>query len=58
MSSQQVYINFAPEDLTKAIDNWHVASIGFDYVLMASDPATLNGGRFEFFRGLRTPPLF
>jgi hypothetical protein len=51
MPSQQVYINFAPDDLTKAVDNWHVDSIGFDYVLMASDPATLNGGRFEFFRG-------
>lgn len=51
MPSQQVYINFAPDDLTKAVDNWHVDSIGFDYVLMASDPATLQGGRFEFFRG-------
>ncbi len=51
MPSQQVYINYAPDDLSKAVDNWHVDSIGFDYVLMASDPATLNGGRFEFFRG-------
>lgn len=51
MPSQQVYINYAPDDLSKAVDNWHVDSIGFDYVLMASDPATLNGGRFEFFCG-------
>ncbi len=51
MPSQQVYVNFAPDDITKAIDNWHIDSIGFDYVLMASDPAALNGGRFEFFRG-------
>jgi hypothetical protein len=51
MPSQQVYINYVPDDLSKAVDNWHVDSIGYDYVLMASDPATLNGGRFEFFRG-------
>jgi len=51
MPSQRVYINYAPDDITKAIDSWHVDSIGFDYVLMASDPATLKGGRFEFFRG-------
>ena len=26
-------------------------SIGFDYVLMLSDPAQLAGGRFQFFKG-------
>ena len=51
MPSQQVYINYAPDDLSKAVDNWHMDSIGFDYVLMLSDPAQLAGGRFQFFKG-------
>jgi len=51
LPSQQVYINFAPDDISKAVDNWHIDSIGFDYVLMASDPTTFQGGKFQFFRG-------
>jgi len=51
MPSQQLYINYAPDDPSQAVDTWHVDSIGFDYVLMLSDPRTFSGGRFEFFRG-------
>lgn len=51
LPSQRLYVNFAPEDLSQAVDNWHVDSIGFDYVLMASDPAPLKGGRLQVFRG-------
>jgi hypothetical protein len=53
MPSQQLYINYAPEDLAKAVDTWHFDGIGFDYVLMASDPSALEGGEFQFFRGTR-----
>ena len=51
MPSQQIYINYAPEDGTRAVDTWHVDSIGFDYVLLLNDPRTLSGGDFQFFRG-------
>ena len=51
MPSQQLYINFAPDELTSAVDTWHVDSIGFDYVLLVSDPRTFEGGQFQFFRG-------
>ena len=30
MPSQQLYINYAPEDLSKAVDAWHYDGIGFD----------------------------
>ena len=53
MPSQQIYINYAPEDLSRAVDTWHVDSIGFDYVLLINDPATFSGGRFQFFRGTK-----
>jgi hypothetical protein len=51
MPSQQIYINYAPDDITKAIDTWHVDSIGFAYVLLLNDPASFSGGKFQFFRG-------
>lgn len=51
LPSQQAYINYAPDDVTRAVDTWHVDAIGLDYVLMVSDPATFEGGAFQFFRG-------
>jgi hypothetical protein len=51
MPSQQLYINYAPDELTNAVDTWHVDSIGFDYVMLLSDPRTFAGGQFQFFRG-------
>ena len=53
LPSQQVYINYAPEQVQADVDIWHADSIGFDYVLLASDPATFEGGAFEFFLGTR-----
>jgi len=53
MPSQQVYVNYAPEDITRHVDTWHTDSIGFDIVLMVTDPATIKGGEFQFFRGTR-----
>jgi len=51
MPSQQIYVNYAPDDPSKAVDTWHLDSIGFDYVLLLSDPRSFSGGRFQFFRG-------
>ncbi len=53
MPSQQVYINYAPEDVSKAVDAWHFDGIGFDYVIMMSDPSAMQGGNFEYFQGTR-----
>jgi hypothetical protein len=49
----QAYVNYAPTDVTKAVDSWHVDSIAFDMVLMLSDPTRLRGGRLEFLRADR-----
>lgn len=53
MPSQQAYVNYAPDDLSKAVDTWHTDSIGLDCVLLVTDPATFDGGQFQFFRGTR-----
>ena len=46
-------INYAPDDITKAIDTWHVDSVSFDVVMMLSDPAKLLGGEFQIFKGTK-----
>jgi hypothetical protein len=53
MPSQQIYINYAPDDISKAVDTWHTDSIGFDCVVLATDPASFIGGQFQFFRGTK-----
>ena len=47
------HINFSPSDLSKAVDKWHHDTLPLDYVMMVSDPATLSGGKFEYFEGTK-----
>ena len=47
-------INYAPEDITRAVDSWHVDSVSFDMVLLLTDPKTFRGGQFQYFRGTRS----
>ena len=44
-------INYAPEDVTRAIDTWHVDSVSFDAVILLTDPAAYRGGEFQYFHG-------
>ncbi len=53
MPQYQAYVNYAPADPSKAVDNWHVDSLGFDAVMMVNDPKALKGGRFQYFHGTR-----
>lgn len=46
-------INYAPEDITRAVDTWHVDSVAFDVVILLTDPATFEGGEFQYFSGTR-----
>ena len=47
------HFNFAPDDLNRAVDKWHIDTIGFDYVMMVSDPNQQVGGRFQYFLGTK-----
>ena len=51
LPSQQIYINYPPTHLDEDVDRWHADSIGFDYVMLATDPASFEGGEFEVFLG-------
>ena len=46
-------INYAPEDITRAVDSWHVDSVAFDVVILLTDPAAFEGGEFQYFYGTR-----
>ena len=46
LPSQQLYVNYSPDDITQAVDSWHYDGIGFDYVVMVTDPGKLKGGEF------------
>lgn len=47
------HINFSPEDLSRAVDKWHHDTLPLDYVMMVTDPTTLDGGQFEYFVGTK-----
>lgn len=47
------HMNFAPQDLSRAVDKWHHDTLPLDYVMMVTDPAAMSGGRFEYFAGTR-----
>jgi hypothetical protein len=49
----QAFVNYAPDDPTKAVDTWHADSTGFAMVVMVSDPRPLVGGRFQWFHGTK-----
>lgn len=51
VSHHAVHINFAPDDLSRNVDQWHRDAVAFDYVLMVNDPRPMKGGRFEYFLG-------
>ncbi len=46
-------VNYAPEDITKAVDTWHTDSVAFDIVMMMSDPKTFEGGEVQYFLGTK-----
>lgn len=46
-------INYAPEDISKAVDTWHVDSVSFDAVILLTDPNSFRGGQFQYFRGTK-----
>ncbi|MDH3695279.1 MAG: hypothetical protein OER96_12000 [Gammaproteobacteria bacterium] len=47
------HINYSPDDLSRAVDKWHHDTLPLDFVMMVTDPATLVGGKFEYFVGTK-----
>lgn len=47
-------VNYAPDDIGRAVDSWHTDSVSFDIVMLLSDPAAIEGGQFQYFAGTKT----
>ena len=47
------HLNFEPKEIDNAIDKWHHDTLPLDYVMPVTDPATVDGGRFEYFLGTK-----
>jgi len=47
------HLNYPPSRLEEAVDKWHHDTLPLDYVMMVHDPASLEGGRFEYFLGTK-----
>ena len=47
------HINYQPTTLGAAVDKWHHDTLPLDFVMTVTDPATLDGGHFEWFRGTK-----
>ncbi len=47
------HMNFSPDKLEDAVDKWHHDTLPLDIVMMVTDPATLDGGEFEYFLGTK-----
>lgn len=45
------HFNFAPTDLTKAVDSWHTDVTAFDAVMHVFDTDGMKGGAFTYFDG-------
>lgn len=48
MPLYQGHINLMPSDDVRDVDKWHTDTVALDYVLMLTDPATFEGGNFEY----------
>ena len=53
MPSVACGVNYAPEDITRAVDSWHVDSVPFDMVILLTNPQAFRGGEFQYFRGTK-----
>ncbi|MEM9132714.1 MAG: hypothetical protein AAGE88_10250 [Actinomycetota bacterium] len=47
------HLNYEPSAIDTAVDKWHHDTLPLDYVLAVSDPATIDGGRFQYFLGTK-----
>lgn len=47
------HLNYEPTTVDASVDKWHHDTIPLDYVMMVTDPATLEGGQFEYFVGTK-----
>lgn len=46
-------IVYAPTSIERSNQGWHLDTVGFACVISLNDPDTLDGGRFQYFKGTK-----
>ena len=47
------HLNYTPKTPGENVDKWHVDTLRFDYVLFVTDPKSVEGGEFQYFKGTK-----
>lgn len=47
------HLNYNPEVVGENVDKWHVDTLRIDYVMFVTDPKSVEGGEFQYYRGTR-----
>jgi hypothetical protein len=47
------HLNFEPTEINTAVDKWHHDTLPLDFVMMVTDPNSVDGGEFEYFVGTK-----
>ena len=53
MPHQLGHLNYAPAEIGKNVDKWHVDTLRYDYVMFVTDPTKNEGGAFQYYRGTK-----
>ena len=47
------HLNYNPLQVGKNVDKWHVDTLRYDYVMFVTDPQSVKGGAFQYYRGTK-----
>jgi len=47
------HLNYNPEVVGENVDKWHVDTLRFDYVMFVTDPKSVQGGEFQYYKGTK-----
>ena len=47
------HLNYNPEVVGENVDKWHVDTLRIDFVMFVTDPKTVQGGEFQFYKGTK-----
>ena len=53
MGHQMAHLNYQPLTVGKNVDKWHYDTLQVDTVMFVTDPVSVEGGEFQYFRGTR-----
>lgn len=47
------HLNYNPLNVGENVDKWHVDTLRVDFVMFVTDPNSVEGGKFEYFKGTK-----